>query len=345
MRAVVLDGQRIDVRDVPTPVAGPGQVLLRVLAAGLCHSDITLARRDPGSHPFSLPLTLGHEVCGSIEAMPTPIPGLRVGEAVAVHGPRGCGECTACIDGQEQYCPHARPRGIWPIGLGRNGGLAEYLLIDDPDSLVPLSGVDPIAAAPLTDAGLTSYAAIMPSLERLGPDQTCVVIGIGGLGHLAVQILRHVSPSRIIAVDRAPQKMTWAIDLGADAALLMDNGTATAVREMTDGVGADVILDFVGSPDSTEAALDMLAVAGEIVLVGVGTGIVPVSIPTVPLGTRVRTTYWGSREDLVQVIDLAKSGVLRCDVETVTLEEVTGAYERMDAGTTRGRVVAIPAVD
>lgn len=339
----MLDGNEIELREIPRPVAEPGEVLLEVLAAGLCHSDITLAARDPQMHPFALPLVLGHEICGRIIEMPVPHPGLLIGDLVAVHGPRGCGQCRTCENGEENYCPHAAPLKIRPPGLGQPGGLAEYVVITDPEGLIPLDGLDPIAAAPLTDAGLTAYHAVQPLLSTLTDEDTCVVIGIGGLGHIALQLLTRLSAARIIAIDIDPTRVTWARELGAHEGIVFTSDTGTRIRELTQGLGASVILDFVSAQDTLDAAVAGIRVHGEIVVVGVGPGRLPVAIGAVPLGVRVRTSYWGSAADLRDVLALARQGVITSTVERVTLQDVPEAYRRLDDGHVRGRIVATPS--
>lgn len=343
MKAIVLDGNEIELRDVPRPIAGPGEVLLEVLAAGLCHSDITLAARDPRTHPFSLPLVLGHEICGRVIEMPEHHPGLHIGDLVAVHGPRGCGQCRTCENGEENYCPHAAPSKIRPPGLGQPGGLAEYVVITDPDSLIPLDGLDPIEAAPLTDAGLSAYHAVQPLLSTLTAEDTCAVIGIGGLGHLALQLLTRLSAARIIAIDLDPTRVTWARELGAHEAIVFDEETAARIRELTAGLGASAILDFVGSQETLDTSAATIRVHGEIVIVGVGHGRLPVAIGTVPLGVQVRTSYWGSAADLRNVLALARQGLITSTVERIALQDVPEAYRRLDEGHVRGRIVATPS--
>src|SRR4051794_35480974 len=170
MRAVQLGADGIRLAEVAEPVPGPGQVVLDVLAAGLCHSDLTLAGRDPSSHPFDLPIVLGHEIAGVVSKAGAGVNAVAEGDLVAVYGPWGCGECRTCRAGAENHCLNAASRGIRPPGLGAPGGLAERVLIPQPRHLVRLDGVDPVQAAPLADAGLTAYHAIRPSLRWLGPD-------------------------------------------------------------------------------------------------------------------------------------------------------------------------------
>lgn len=158
-----------EVVEVPVPEPGPGQVLLRVTAAGLCHSDLAVMGWPEEQFPYPLPMTLGHEGVGTVAAVGSGVTAVVAGDDVAVYGPWGCGHCHNCAQGKENCCPRAAGLGILPPGLGSPGALAEYLLVGSPRHLVPLNGLDPVQAAPLTDAGLTPYHAIgrhCPSWSR-----------------------------------------------------------------------------------------------------------------------------------------------------------------------------------
>ena len=218
MRAVQLVAwqQPAEVREVPKPAPGPGEVLLRVRAAGLCHSDLHLMHWPAGTVPYELPFTLGHEVAGTVAALGDGADGIDVGESVLVYGPWGCGRCPRCSLGEEHLCERRDLRRGTGCGLGRDGGLAEYVVLPSPRLAVPIGDLDPVAAAPLADAGLTPYHAVKRALRDLRPGSTAVVIGVGGLGHVAVQLLRALSGCRIVAVDRREDALDVALDAGAD---------------------------------------------------------------------------------------------------------------------------------
>lgn len=341
MRAYVFDGTEARLLDVPDPAAGSGQVVLEVIAAGLCHSDIHIMERSADTLPFPLPVTLGHEVCGRVVETGRGVTEVSLGDVVAVHGPRGCGTCAHCLTDQENYCRNARRSGNWPIGHCTRGGLADFLLIDDQRALVPLQGLDPIAAAPLTDAGLTPYHAIMQSLHLLSPTATVVVVGVGGLGHLAVQILRTLSESTIVAVDIEDGRLSHALSLGAQYAVLAADALKV-VKDLTRGNGADVVLDFVGSTSTVALAVSMLAQRSDLTIVGIGDGTANVGVLTVPLGTTVRTTYWGSKRELEAVLDLARLGSVAVACTTIALSDVSEGYARLARGSELGRIVVKP---
>ncbi|GAA5014297.1 NAD(P)-dependent alcohol dehydrogenase [Streptomyces siamensis] len=335
-------GAAPEVVTVPDPEPGPGQVLLKVTAAGVCHSDIAVMSWPAESFPYPLPLTLGHEGVGTVAALGAGVSGLGEGDAVAVYGPWGCGICAKCAEGKENYCLRADELGIRPPGLGAPGSMAEYLLVDDPRHLVPLDGLDPVAAVPLTDAGLTPYHAIKRALPRLLPGSTAVVIGTGGLGHVAIQLLRAMTAARVIALDVSEDKLALARQVGAHETVLSDADAAAKVRELTAGVGAQAVFDFVGAEPTVRTAGAVAAVEGDISIVGIGGGALPVGFGALPFEVSVSAPYWGSRGELIEVLDLARAGAVSVHTETYSLDEAPLAYERLHAGKVNGRAVILP---
>jgi alcohol dehydrogenase, propanol-preferring len=324
--------------DVPAPEPGPGEVLVRVAGAGLCHSDLHLMHWPAGSLPYELPFTLGHEVSGSVAALGPGADGLEPGESVLVYGPWGCGGCRACSIGAEHLCERARSgRGA---GLGRDGGLAEYMVVPSPRLTVALDGLDPVAAAPLADAGLTPYHAVRRALGLLRPGTSAIVIGVGGLGHVAVQLLKALSPARVVAVDRRDEALELATRSGADVALPAPD--ARELRRAAGGCGAALVVDCVGSDDTLALAAGSVAAGGHVSLLGLAGGTFPMRFGAVPLETSVIFSNWGTRAELAEVVALARDGVIAIDVERVPLAGVPAAYERLAAGATRGRLVAVP---
>lgn len=327
--------------DVATPEPGPAQVLVRVEGSGACHSDLHVMEWPPGTLSWQLPFTLGHETAGRVEAVGAGVAEAAPGDAVAVYGPWGCGHCSRCRRGLENYCERASEMGGAGGGLGHDGGMAEYLLVPSPRLLVPLGDLDPVEAAPLGDAALTPYRAIKRSLGLLVPGSVAVVIGIGGLGHMAVQILRALAPSRIVAVDVDEEKLALAKELGADEIVRPDMAEQ-AVEDMTAGRGADLALDLVGSDDTLALAARIGRPLGHLTVVGLAMGTLPVNFFTLPYECSLATTYWGSVPELMEVIELARAGKIRAHVERFPLDRVEEAYHRMRDGELRGRAVIVP---
>jgi propanol-preferring alcohol dehydrogenase len=332
-----------EIMEVPEPEPGPGQVVVRIAGAGACHSDLHLLHDfDAGMLPWGPPFTLGHENTGWVHALGAGATGFEVGEPVAVYGPWGCGTCKRCQVGMENYCERADEIGVAGGGLGLDGGMAELMLVPATRLLVPLGDLDPVDAAPLTDAGLTPYHAIKRSLPRLVPGSSAVVIGVGGLGHLGVQILRALTASRIIAVDMRKDALALAERGGADNTLQPGDSAAGEIRELTKGLGADVVIDFVGADATIALATAVARPYSDVTVVGIGGGSYPFSFFTVPYEVNMATTYWGSRPELMEVLELARAGHITTEVQRFSLEEGPAVYERLAAGDITGRAVVTP---
>ncbi len=332
--------------EVEEPTAGPGQVVVKVGGAGACHSDLHLMHDFDGGLPWGPPFTLGHENAGWVHALGAGVTGLEIGQPVAVYGPWGCGVCARCRLGIETYCenPAAAPIPGGGGGLGLDGGMAEYMVVPAARQLVPLpEGLDPLHAAPLTDAGLTPYHAIRRSWAKLAPDATAVVIGVGGLGHLGVQILKATTAARVIAVDQRRAALALATEFGADSTVLAGEHAAKEIRDATGGRGADVVLDFVGSNDTLALGAATARPLGDLTIVGIGGGTLPLSFFSVPYEVSIQTTYWGSRPELVEVLELAARGLLTPKVTPVTLGAALDAYHQMARGELDGRAVVVPS--
>ncbi|MGY1703507.1 NAD(P)-dependent alcohol dehydrogenase [Geodermatophilus sp. SYSU D00697] len=335
-------GGEPEVVEVPTPEPGPGQVRLRVTAAGLCHSDSFVMGLPAEQYVYGLPLTLGHEGAGVVDALGEGVTGVAVGESVAVYGPWGCGLCLECARGAENYCPRAAALGIRPPGLGAPGALAEYLIVDDVRHLVSLGDLDPVATVSLTDAGLTPYHAIVSSLGALRAGSTAVVIGAGGLGHVGIQILRAITGATVVALDISEEKLALASEVGAHRVLPSDASAVGAIRELTGGVGAQAVFDFVGTAPTVEVARKSVAMDGVVQVVGIGGGVLPTGFFSTPMGASVRAPYWGTRPELMEVLDLARAGAVHVEVERYSLDEAPAAYRKLHEGTVRGRAVVVP---
>ena len=333
--------------EVAEPKAGPGDAVIRIGGAGACHSDLHLMHDFvEGVLPWGPPFTLGHENAGWVHELGPGVVGLEVGQPVAVYGAWGCGACSRCLQGVESYCENlaAAPAPGGGCGLGLDGGMADYLLVPAAARhLVPLpDGLDPVAAAPLTDAGLTPYHAIRRSWAKLVPGSTALVIGVGGLGHLAVQILKATTAARVIAVDMRPEVLHEAAEDGADFTLQPDDNAAAVIREQTGGRGADVVIDFVGADATLALGLAAARQCGDLTIVGLAGGTLPLSFFGLPFEVSVQTTYWGSRPELVEVLDLAGRGLVRPRMTTYPLAQAVDAYRALAEGKVNGRAVVVP---
>ncbi len=345
MRALRLTAwqHEAELAEVADPEPGPGEVVVRIGGAGACHSDLHLMHEfPPGVLPFEPPFTLGHENAGWIESVGVGVTGLDPGAPVAVYGAWGCGCCGRCLQGMENYCENRAEFRREGSGLGFDGGMAPRLLVPSARHLVPLENLDPVDAAPLTDAGLTPYHAIKRSLGLLVPGSTALVIGSGGLGHMAIQILAAVSATTVIAVDQSPEALRLAQEVGAEHGVLAGDAAGSEIRELTKGRGTDLVLDFVGVDATIALAVAVARPLSDVTLVGIGMGSYPFSFITVPYEVSLASTYWGSVTELMEVVALAEAGKIRAHVERFSLDDAPKAYQRMAAGDLRGRAVIVP---
>ncbi len=325
----------IEIREVPTPEPGPGEVLVRIGGAGVCHSDLHIIGGDLRMLP-TLPWTLGHENAGWVDAIGPGVGGIDVGTPVAVFGGWGCGTCRVCLSGEEQLC-----NALAWSGIGAPGGYAEYLLVPAARHLVPLTDLEPAVAAPLTDAGLTPYHAVRHAVARLRPGTTAVVIGVGGLGHFGVQFVRELSPARIVAVDTSEAKRALALELGAAAALdpATDNVAAEVRRR---GEGAAAVFDFVGTSSTLALAASVVGRQGVVVIVGLAGGSLQYSFLGMAAESVVMGSAWGTRNELEEVLALAAAGRLSSHLEQHPLEAVGDVFHRLEEGQILGRAVLVP---
>lgn len=328
--------------EIDKPQPGPGQVVLKVTASGACHSDQFIMDLPEDKYIYGIPLTLGHEGAGVVEAIGEGVEEIALGDAFLAYGPRGCGKCNACREGQENYCYHVEMIKSRPPGLGSPGFMAEYVLIDNPKYLVPLNGLDPVANVALTDAGLTPYHAIKGSLHKLSAGSSAVVIGAGGLGHIAIQLLKAMTQAKVIVIDTSAEKLDLAKSLGADFTIKSSPEAPELLAKFNSGENADVVFDFVGIQQTADLAIRLSRRRGDIVIIGVGNAALPVGFRSTPYGTSVRTSHWGTLLELKELVDLAKIGVLRVEIETFSLDEAPRVYEKLRAGLLRGRAVIIP---
>lgn len=341
MRAALLNGygELLSVSEIPRPVPGAGEVLIKVTAAGLCHTDLHLIDGDPAILP-GFPAVLGHETAGIVEAIGADVTSVSVGDAVAVFGAQGCGSCPTCLSGLENMCS---VQVLSMNGIGIAGGFAEFMIVPAERHLVPIGDLDPVKAAGLTDAGLTPYRAVKRALAHLDPGSTAVAIGVGGLGQFGIQYLNLLSDARIIALDPDATKRARALELGADLALdPTAAGFSEAMAEHDLAGSCAAVLDFVGNDASLATARSLLGARGMLNIVGLGGGSTALSFFTMPPEAVVTTTNWGSAPEMREVIDLARDGHIESTVTTYSLDDVQHAVNDLRAGRIEGRAVIVP---
>jgi propanol-preferring alcohol dehydrogenase len=328
---------------VSVPEVGPGQVLVRVGGCGLCHSDLDMMAMPAAvgeALGWHLPFTLGHETAGWVEAVGDGVDGLGPGDAVALASPSSCGTCRWCRGGLENRCASA----LVGRGYGRDGGLADLVLVGDARGVLPIGALDPALAAPLTDAGATSHHAVRRVLPALGAGSTAVVIGIGGLGAFVVQLLRVLSDARVVAVDPDPVRRALGERLGAHEVLDgVRRGSAREIAELVGSGGADAVIDLVGTDDTISCAVRVAGVGASIGIVGAAGG--TLARPwygTLPRDGQVFTFQGSDLADARAVLDLAAAGRLEVPTVRFSLDEVADAYGALRAGSLAGRAVVVP---
>ena len=343
MRAVRLEawGQTPVLRELPVPEPGPGQVLVRVEAAGLCRSDLHVMDAPAGRLPYRLPFTLGHEIAGTVAALGAGVDAGWQEASVVVHGIWSCGQCRNCVRGRDNYCLELTG-GPLGAGLGRDGGLADYVLVPDVRHLVRNPGLRPVAAAPLTDGGLTALHAVTEHLHLVRGGST-LLIGAGGLGHLALQVLVAVPDSLVVVVDTSEAARTLAVGLGAAGVASTVPDGVELLRRLGRGPGADLVVDFVGSPETLSAVPAALAPGGALALVGSAGGRVDAAKGEgLPPGWRITAPLWGPHSDLERIVQLAHEGGAEPETTVVPLTGTLAAYRQLRDGAVAGRTVVVP---
>ncbi|MGI8998122.1 MAG: alcohol dehydrogenase catalytic domain-containing protein [Candidatus Limnocylindria bacterium] len=338
MRAIRLHapGESMRLEDVPSPEPDGTEVRIRVAGCGVCHTDLHIV--DGTQTRVSLPVTLGHEVAGFVDAVGPEAGDTAIGQTLLVYDGWGCGRCRECLADAEQRCDDS----VAP-GFQADGGYAEGMLIPHPRHLVPLRGVDPVRAAPLADAGVTPYRAVRRAERWLVPGARVLVIGAGALGQFALQYLRLVPEAGaglIIGVrERSAARLERAMALGADIGLLDgDTGSSTAAL----GGPADVVLDFVGTDETLAQAAAAIGPDGLVVLIGEAGGSLPFGFGGLPVESWLTTVAWGSYPDLREVVRLVEDGSMDWQVETLPLADAAEAHARLRAGDIDGRLVLVP---
>lgn len=334
-------GRRARIEDVPKPSPRAGQVVVRIGGAGVCHSDLHVMKEDLGFKP---PFTLGHENAGWVAELGAGVTGFKEGDAVAVYGPWGCGRCHACQQSRENYCENWAEIEGFGGGLGLDGGMAEYMLVPSARFLVGLGNLSPAKAAPLGDAALTPYHAIKRALPHLRPGSTALVLGVGGLGHMAIQLLRALAPVRIVAADVDDAKLEQAKALGADEVINNRAGREAAdhIRRIAGARGAALVLDCVGVQPTIDLGGQVLGRDSVWTIVGLGGGHHDFHHGSTPYGTSMSIPYWGSRVELMEVIEMARYGRIHVETAEFPLGQAAEVYDRLEAGQIVGRAVLIP---
>jgi NAD+-dependent secondary alcohol dehydrogenase Adh1 len=323
-------------RSEPEPQA-PRDVVVRIGGAGVCQTDLHAIDGLMEPAGVRLPLVLGHENAGWVHAVGDGVTAAAVGDAVLVYAAYSCGLCVPCRRGLDMHCE----RGQFS-GLTRDGGFAEHVVVDERSLLALPAGIEPADVAPHADAGITAYHAVKKLVPRLEPGSTAAVIGIGGVGHIALQLIRVLGASSVIAIDTDERRRRLAQNLGADEVLGEQADVAGSVRELTGGRGADVVFDFVGTEETHALALQTLARRGIFSVVGYGGTISLPSVGMIAEETAIVGNLVGSWIDLWELLQLHGRGAVTLLTETHPLEEVNDVLDKLREGEVTGRAVLVP---
>jgi NAD+-dependent secondary alcohol dehydrogenase Adh1 len=341
MKAVRLHGyhQQPVIEDVPEPkVKGPLDVVVRIGGAGVCRTDLHIidGQWDAAMHP-ALPYTLGHENAGWVHEIGSAVTNVAVGDTVILHPTPTCGLCRACRAGQDMHCVQS----VFP-GLGVDGGMAEYLLTSARACVKLDPATKPEDVAALADAGITAYHAVRKAIPLLYPGTTCAIIGAGGLGHIGIQCVKALTAADIVVIDRNPDALKLAEQLGARHTVVADGRQVDAVKDVTGGAGAEVVLDFVAEQGAENDGFAMTRPAGSYFVIGYGGTLTVPTLDIISTERNIVGNIVGTYNELAELMVLAESGRVTLHTRTYPLAAAVDALHDLDAGEVRGRAILVP---
>ena len=327
------------VEEVAEPkITGPYDVIVRIGGAGLCRTDLHIIEGQwkDKMHP-TLPYTLGHENAGWIQEIGSAVSNVAVGDTVIVHPLITCGFCRACRAGDDVHCSNS----AFP-GISIDGGMANFLKTTARAVVRLDPSLAPKDIAALADAGLTAYHAVKKAVAILYPGTKAVVIGAGGLGHIGIQCLKALTPAEIIVVDRSPEALELTRSWGADHTVVVDGSQVAKVKDITDGQGAEAVIDFVGEGGAIEDGVAMLHRAGSYYVIGYGGKL---NVPTIDIiSTEINFigNLVGTYNDLAELMTLTAQGKVELHTAMYPLDAANDAIHDLDSGKLRGRGILIP---
>lgn len=341
-------GKPLEPVDIATPQPTGDEVLIEVLAAGVCHSDLhiwegsydlgggkRLSLKDRG---MQLPLTMGHETAGKIVAVGPDVKDRKVGEICLVYPWIGCGECRVCRMGYENLC--MKPRCI---GVHCDGGYSDHLIVPKSKYLLPIGDLDPVVVAPYACSGVTTYSALK-KLGELIKEEPIMVIGAGGLGLMCLSILKAMGGKGAIVVDINEARRNAALKAGALAAI--DGAAPDAAAQLTAAFGGPCwgAIDLVGSSATAALGFNALAKGGKLVMVGLFGGAAPWSLPLIPMkAATIEGSYTGNLAETKELLDLVRKGAVQpIPIGRRPLSAATETIEDLRQGRIVGRVVLTP---
>jgi NAD+-dependent secondary alcohol dehydrogenase Adh1 len=327
------------VEQAPEPtISGPLDVIVKIGGAGVCRTDLHIIEGQwAQAMAPTLPYTIGHENAGWVHEVGAAVTNVEVGDTVILHPTPTCGLCRACRAGDDMHCIQS----TFP-GLSHDGGMAEYLLTSARACVKLEPQTRPEDVAALADAGITAYHAVRKAIPLLYPGTTAVLIGAGGLGHIGIQCVAALTAAKIIVVDRNPDALKLAEQLGAHHTVVADGGQVDSVKDLTGGRGAEVVLDFVAEQGAEHDGFQMTGRAGSYFVIGYGG---TVTIPTLDIISTERNIVGnivGTYNDLAELMVLAQAGKVTLHTRTYPLNDAVEALADLDAGRIRGRAILVP---
>jgi NAD+-dependent secondary alcohol dehydrogenase Adh1 len=341
MKAVRLHGYHQDpvIDEVPEPkVEGPFDVVVKIGGAGVCRTDLHIMEGQwAEAMGPELPYTIGHENAGWVHEVGSAVTNVAVGDTVILHPTPTCGLCRACRAGQDMHCAQSS----FP-GLDHDGGMAEYLLTSARACVKLDPSTRPQDVAALADAGITAYHAVRKAIPLLYPGTTCAVIGAGGLGHIGIQCLAALTATKIIVIDRNVDALKLAESLGAGETVVADGKQVDAVKDLTDGEGADVVLDFVAEQGAENDGFAMTRAGGSYYVIGYGGTLTIPTLDVISTERNVVGNIVGTYNELAELMVLAETGKVTLHTRTYPLDAAADALHDLDAGQVRGRAILVP---
>jgi NAD+-dependent secondary alcohol dehydrogenase Adh1 len=325
--------------EVAEPVAkNPFDVVVRIGGAGVCRTDLHIMEGQwDAAMQTPLPYTIGHENAGWVHEIGSAVTNVAVGDTVILHPTPTCGLCRACRAGNDMHCVNS----TFP-GLSTDGGMADFLLTSARACVKLDPATQPADVAALADAGITAYHAVRKAIPLLYPGTTCVVIGAGGLGHIGIQCLAALTATRIVVVDRNPDALKLAEQLGADVTVVADGTQVDTVKELTDGQGAEVVLDFVAEMGAETDGWNMTRAAGSYFVIGYGGTLTIPTLDVISTERNVIGNIVGTYNDLAELMALAQAGKVTLHTKAYPLDDAAQALRDLDAGLVRGRAILVP---
>ncbi|WP_252315026.1 NAD(P)-dependent alcohol dehydrogenase [Sinobaca sp. H24] len=319
-------------------ITAPTDVIIKIGGAGVCRTDLHLIEGIwDRALETPLPFTIGHENAGWVHKAGSSVTMFEVGDPVIVHPVASCGKCLSCRSGEDMHCDNL----VFP-GLTADGGYAEYLKTSERALIKLENGVEPKDVAPLADAGITAYRAVQKAAPFARPGTKTLLIGMGGLGHIAVQLMKEFGAGDIIALDTNEERLNMAMEYGADEKILADGNHLEAVRHLTEDIGPDIIIDFVGEDDTHKESMEMLKKGGHYFVVGYGGALHVPSLDVINNELNIIGSLVGNYTQLYELMKLHAKGKVKLHSTSYPMSEANEVLQMLEEGKINGRTVLVP---